>query len=165
MIGMFANRILLRRGGVCLLAAVGLLACGSSGSRPVPTNGSEGSDAGVAADWFVDQAAEVGLDFIHFNGMSGKFYQPEIAAPGVGMFDYDNDGDLDVYLVQGDMLGDGVPTLPLPEGHALGDRLFRNDLDVQPGGVRTLRFTDVTEESGLSGKSVTVRAFHIGFRH
>ena len=96
MIGMFVKSVLLRRGGVCLLAVVGLLACGSNGSRPVPTSGSEGKDADASADWFVDQAARVGLDFIHFNGMSGKFYQPEIAAPGVGMFDYDNDGDLDL---------------------------------------------------------------------
>ena len=150
MIGMFVKSVLLRRGGVCLLAVVGLLACGSDGSRPVPTSGSDGRGADASADWFVDQAARVGLDFIHFNGMSGKFYQPEIAAPGVGMFDYDNDGDLDVYLVQGEMLGDGVPTIPLPDGHLLGDRLYRNDLDVQSGDPDTLRFTDVTEESGLS---------------
>ena len=115
MIGMFVKSVLLRREAVYFLAVVGLLACGSNGSRPVSTSGSEAEGTDASADWFVDQAARAGLDFIHFNGMSGKFYQPEIAAPGVGMFDYDNDGDLDVYLVQGEMLGDGVPRPFVPE--------------------------------------------------
>jgi hypothetical protein len=56
-------------------------------------------------EWFVDRAHDVGIDFVHFNGMSGQFYFPESMAPGVGLLDYDNDGDLDVYLVQGTMLG------------------------------------------------------------
>ena len=50
-----------------------------------------------------------GLDFVHVNGMSGRFYMPEIMAPGVALFDYDNDGDLDLYLVQGQPLGPGAP--------------------------------------------------------
>jgi hypothetical protein len=36
------------------------------------------------ADWFVERAKESGLDFTHFNGMSGEQYYPEIMAPGVG---------------------------------------------------------------------------------
>ena len=80
--------------------------------------------------------------------MSGEFYQPEIMGSGVALFDYDNDGDLDVYLVQGATLGTGAPLIAPPDG-PLTDRLYRNDLEVDADGGRTLRFTDVTDESGI----------------
>jgi len=101
----------------------------------------------LSGDWFTDRAKESGLDFVHFNGMSGKFYQPEIMAPGVALFDYDNDGDLDVYLVQGQMLGGGSPLIP--SSGPPGDRLYRNDLEIKPDGTRVLHFTDVTASSGI----------------
>ena len=53
------------------------------------------------SDWFVDATAQTGLTFTHVNGMTGQFYYPEIIAPGVALLDFDNDGDLDVFLVQG----------------------------------------------------------------
>jgi hypothetical protein len=96
-------------------------------------------------DWFVDRAAEAGLNFTHVNGMSGKFDYAEIIGSGVALFDYDNDGDLDVYFAQGRPLRKTEALDP----RGLGGRLFRNDLVVSQDGTRTLTFTDVTEKSGI----------------
>jgi len=107
----------------------------------------------AATQVFEDLAAEAGLKFEYFNGMSGEFYFVENIGGGVALFDYDNDGDLDVYLTQGTMLGTSKThadaLYPPPEGLELNDRLFRNDLVVDKDGTRRLRFTDVTREAGL----------------
>src|SRR5262249_13860550 len=100
-------------------------------------------------DWFTEVAAQVGLDFVHYNGASGKFYYPEILGPGIALFDYDNDGDLDVYVPQGRALGHGNAPAPPEKALPLRGRLYRNDLRVNPDGTRTLHFTDVTEQSGI----------------
>ena len=74
---------------------------------------------------------------VHFNGMTGEFYYPEVIAPGVALFDYDNDGDLDVFLTTGTeawlvanriFLFNRPSRLP-PAG------LFRNDLTIRPDGA------------------------------
>ena len=68
--------------------------------------------------------------------MSGALYYAEHMGPGVALFDYDNDGDLDVFLVQGQMLGAGKTmaqaSFPPKDGDAplREGRLFRNDLQV-----------------------------------
>ena len=113
--------------------------CGRTPSPPAP---GAGTDARQTEDaWFTDVAQAAGIDFVHVNGASGRFHYPEILPPGVGLFDYDNDGDLDVYLVQG-------RTLEAPEPRALKGHLYRNDLRVHEG-ARELRFTDVTDASGI----------------
>jgi hypothetical protein len=102
---------------------------------------------------FEDRAEQLGVDFVHFAGVSGEFYIVEISGPGCGMLDYDNDGDLDLYLIQGTMLGPDKTVAdaiaPPQEGYPLRDRLYRNDLVVKPDGTRALKFTDVTEESKI----------------
>ena len=133
--------------GAALLAA-----CAPSGSGSSESTAADAPPVdplGPSIELFADRAAETGLDFVHFNGMTGGFYQPEMMGPGAGLFDYDNDGDLDVYLAQGEVLGDGTPLIPLPAGQPPGDRLYRNDLEVRADGTRTLRFTDVSEPSGV----------------
>jgi hypothetical protein len=138
----------------CLVATASLgPACGSS--SPASVSGTTSAAAPVASpagDWFVDRAAEVGLDFTHFNGMSGAQYYAEHMGPGVALFDYDNDGDLDIFIPQGQMLGAGkkIEDAVFPPKGPLKGRLFRNDLQVNADGTRTLHFTDVTEASGLS---------------
>ncbi len=108
-------------------------------------------------DLFSDQAEAVGIDFVHFNGMSGEKYYCETVGSGGAMFDYDNDGDLDIYIVQGAMLGPDksiADALFPPRGKLPPkDRLYRNDLVIRKKGRPTLRFTDVTELSGIAATS------------
>ena len=49
---------------------------------------------------FADVAEQVGLGFEHWNGRRGESFFPEIMGSGAALFDFDNDGDLDVFLVQ-----------------------------------------------------------------
>ncbi len=102
---------------------------------------------------FTDRSAEAGLDFHHFNGMSGRYYFAEVVGAGGALFDIDGDGDLDLYLVQGRMLGPDrdLPKATFPPRHPLPltDRLYRNDLEVGADGSRRLKLTDVTAASGI----------------
>jgi len=53
-----------------------------------------------SSPWFREEAAERGLKFLHVSGHDGQFLFPEIHAGGAALFDADQDGDLDAYLVQ-----------------------------------------------------------------
>jgi len=47
-----------------------------------PPSAAEGHGTAVP-EWFTDGARESGLDFVHFNGMTGEFSFPEVIAPGI----------------------------------------------------------------------------------
>jgi hypothetical protein len=80
--------------------------------------------------WFSDVTEEVGLNFVHDAGPSGTYFMPAIVGSGAALFDFDNDGRLDLYLVQ-----NGGPQSQST------NRLFRQG----PDG----KFVDVSKGSGL----------------
>jgi enediyne biosynthesis protein E4 len=84
---------------------------------------------------FVDDAESAALArFVHDNGQTPLKRLPETMSGGIGLIDYDNDGWLDVYAVQGG-------PFPPPKNAPMGDRLFLNHRD----GT----FEDVTDRAGL----------------
>ncbi len=132
-----------------LTALLGAGACRPGLNQDVaPESSAENpADNTPPAEIFSDRTAATGLDFTHDNGGSGQLYMPEVMGPGVALLDYDNDGDLDLYLVQGGSL--------VPEGSAepspgSGDRLYRNDLALDAEGEPTPHWTDVTVKTGLA---------------
>lgn len=129
------------------IVALGLVGCGQI-PEPESTQ-----DLRTTADIpvFVDVTAAVGVDFVHEAGNTEARFLCEIMGPGAGLFDHDGDGDLDLYLVQGYRIAPGGGPLPDPGGR-YRDRLYRNDLRVEADGTRTLRFTDVTEASGIDAR-------------
>jgi hypothetical protein len=83
--------------------------------------------------------ARSGIHWVHTNAMSPERYLPETIGPGVAFLDYDNDGWMDVYLVNYGPSDFYKPASPLRNA------LYRNNRD----GT----FTDVTEKAGVGGGS------------
>ncbi|MDE0014217.1 MAG: CRTAC1 family protein [Candidatus Poribacteria bacterium] len=91
---------------------------------------------------FTDGTKESGITFQHEDGRSYKKYFVETLGSGVALFDYDNDNDVDIYLVNGTNL-DSAEAAP----DAM-NRLYRND--------GTEGFVDVTEASGVGHRGYGV---------
>jgi hypothetical protein len=146
----------MRRFGLFVLMAVALLpvACRQRQEVGVSESGIAQAESSESQTLFIERAEALGLDFVHFNGMAGKYYYPEMMGGGGALFDYDGDGDLDLYLVQGEMLGgEELNEALFPPRHGeLTDRLYRNDLLVTPEGSAEPRFVDVTGRMGLEAR-------------
>ena len=94
---------------------------------------------------FVDVTSEAGVHFRDLSSHTSKKYLIETMGSGVALFDYDNDGRLDIFLVNGAPLTDPTPkgTIPQKTGPEYWNRLYHQ----KPDGT----FEDVTEKAGLQG--------------
>jgi hypothetical protein len=80
-----------------------------------------------------DVIRETGITFVHTDGSSGKRYILETITAGLALFDYDNDGDIDIYFLNGEPLKGAKSDAP-PK-----NALYRNE--------GNWKFTDVTEKA------------------
>jgi len=83
---------------------------------------------------FVEVTRSAGIDFVYQNGATGRKHMPECMGSGAAFFDYDGDGFLDLYILNGAYL-DSVPAGPPPR-----NAMFRNQGD----GT----FAETTDQSG-----------------
>ena len=81
--------------------------------------------------------AASGIAWVHDNAMSPERYLPETLGPGCAFLDFDNDGWMDIYLVNSGPSDFYKPAKPL------GNALYKNNRD----GT----FTDVTQKAGVAG--------------
>ena len=98
----------------------------------------------VSEPIFVDVTESAGITFVHTDGRSGLRLFNEFLGSGGGFFDYDGDGDLDIYLVNGAIQTGGE------QNHTPHNVLYRNE------GNHT--FTDVTDEAGVGSTAYGVGA-------
>ena len=117
----FIMELVSHRNAAVLLAAVAL----SPASAPGPIR-------------FEEIAGKAGLRFVVENSPTPNKNQPETMVAGVALLDYDGDGRLDIYFVN----GAAIPSLE-KESEKYKNRLYRNNGD----GA----FTDVTDRAGVAG--------------
>ncbi len=90
---------------------------------------------------FIDVTSQTGVAFIHYNGATGKKHHAEAMGAGAAFFDYNNDGYLDIYVVNGaDLSGKGVSP---------GNVLYRNNGNKS---FTNISFTNITRTAGVGNQ-------------
>lgn len=94
---------------------------------------------------FTDITERLGVHFLHRSSATAKKYLPETMGSGVALFDYDNDGRLDIYFVNSARINDPTPagTVLKKDGPEFWNRLYHQ----KPDGT----FEDVTARAGVAG--------------
>ncbi|XZE19426.1 CRTAC1 family protein [Pirellulaceae bacterium SH449] len=92
---------------------------------------------------FKEMLGDSGIEFVHENGARGERYVVEPMASGLALFDFDNDGLIDIYFVNGSELPPAIGTDATQP--PCTNRLYRN--------LGNFRFVDVTETAGVGDVS------------
>jgi hypothetical protein len=123
-----------------VIATLSLFSAGTMFSRA-----QEHSSPNAASEVFAEVTDQLGVNFEYRSSHTSRKYLVETMGPGVALFDYDNDGRLDIYFVNGAPLADPTPkgTIPNKTGPRYWNRLYHQ----RPDGT----FEDVTEKAGLQG--------------
>jgi enediyne biosynthesis protein E4 len=109
-------------------------ALGATGAFKIPSRFPQTPDAPL----FIDiPSADSGISWVHENAMSPSRFLPEALGPGCAFLDYDNDGWMDIFLVNSGPSDFWTPPKPVRNA------LYKNN--------RNGTFTDVTEKAGVAG--------------
>jgi hypothetical protein len=135
-----------------LAAFLGLILAQSVGQASSPAPSSANSPANSASapkpavpGKFIDITEKTGIHFQQHASKTSRKYLLETMGSGVAVFDYDNDGRLDIFLANGARIDDPTPkgTIPQKDGPSYWNRLYHQ----KPDGT----FEDVTVKAGLQG--------------
>src|SRR5216684_1851005 len=146
-----------RRRLALFVALFGLLvSCVIAQKRPTSVAGQVSPDQPAASSKgtakFTEVASTLGMNFEYVASHTSRKYLIETMGSGVALFDYDNDGRLDIFVVNGAPLSDPTPkgTIPQKTGAKYWNRLYHQKSD----GT----FEDVTEKAGVGGSGWSTSA-------